>query len=339
MSQTATITANTFQLADPEKWDHYIKHRPQYPDSMFEKWLAYHGENEPLQAVLDLGTGGGVGAQAFLRALTKIRGTNSVKTMYLTEPGAANIEAARRNLTTRHFPGTTFKFHHGPGEELNPDIAPRSLDLVMACECLHFTDIEPVMNNIASYLRPGGTFVTIVYHAIPRILNNDRARALQKELGRAWREELERRSFLFDLQKQLQAAMGLDFVPLDDERHWRADSVVRWYCNVSNREWAFEEMARDVNPEDLARHQPRRCARLEKDGGPEKEEVVTDLAGWGMQGVTVDKLRDIYAARQPGTLDDFPEMPEWKALAAEIEKGGGTVDLEVPAMMVLAKRK
>lgn len=336
MSQTATIT-NTFQLADPEKWDQYIKHRPQYPDSMFEKWLAYHGENEPLQAVLDLGTGGGVGAQAFLRALTKLRGANSVKTMYLTEPGAANIEAARRNLTTRRFPGTTFQFHHGPGEQPNPDIAPRSLDLVMACECLHFTDIEPVMDNIASYLRPGGTFVSVVYYAVPRIRNNDRARALQQQLGQAWRTEIERKGILFALPKRLQTAMGLDFVPLD-ARLWREDSVVRWYCNVTNREWAFEEHVEDLSPEELARQGPRRCARLEKDGGPEKEEVVTDLEGWGMQGVTADKMRQIYAARQPGMLDDFPDMPEWKALAAEIERGG-TVDLVVPAMMILAKRK
>lgn len=339
MSQTSTIAdISTFQLSDPEKWNHYIRHRPQYPESMFEKWLAYHGENEPLEAVHDLGTGGGVGALAFLNAISKIRGSNPVKTMYLSEPGAENLEAARRNLTSGRFPGVTFKFHRGPGEEPNPDIAPQSLDMVMACECLHFTDIEPTMANIASYLRPGGTFVTIMYLAIPRILNNPSARDLQKKFESKWRVETVRRGNVFDLRKRLQAATALDFVPMDTNL-WQEGSVVRWFCNVPNREWAFEELIWDMSPEEIETYKPKRGAHFEKDGGTEKEEVVTDRENWGLRGVTVDKMRDIYAARQPGALDNFPELPEWKALVEEMERVGGKVDVEVPALMILAKRR
>lgn len=304
---------------------------------MFEKWLAYHGENEPLEKVLDLGTGGGVGAIAFLKAVTRNRGANPVKEMYLTEPGAANIEAARRNLTPQHFPGVSFKFHHGPGEEPNPHITPRSLDMVMACECLHWTEIEPVMTNIASYLRPGGTFVTIVYLAVPRVIGNDHVRELQKKAEYAWRAETQRRGNVFPIRKRLQTAMGLDFVPLD-KALWQEGSVVRWYCNVPNREWAFEELTWDLSQEELEKYKPKRWAHLEKDGGSEKEEVVADRENWGSKRVTADKMRDIYAARQPGALDDFCELPEWKTLAKEIDRAGG-VDFEVPAMMILAKRK
>lgn len=345
MSQTATVAEyDTFSLAAPECWDHYIQYRPKYPDSMFAKWLAYHGEDEPLEAVHDLGTGGGVGAQAFLRALPRLRkdGANPVRTMYLSDPSEANLAAAWRNLTTDQFPGTTFQFHQGPGEEPNPDIAPGSLDLVMACECLHFTDIEPVMHNVARYLRPGGTFATIIYYAIPPILHNERARALQCDFERAWRDAMVERGHDFATRHRLQIAMGLDFVPLDQPQgYWQEGSVVRWYCNVADRAWPFDDLVQDLDADARARHAPRRCTHFERDGGTEKEEVVTDLQDWGMRGVTPAQMRELYAARQPGAYDDFyREMPEWKALEAEIARApGGTVDVVVPAMMVMAKRK
>lgn len=339
MSQTATVeSVATFQLTDPEEWKHYIKYRHQYPVSMFERWLAYHGEGEPLESVHDLGTGGGVGALAFLEALPKIRGANPVRTMYLSDPGAANIEAARQNLTAERFPGVAVRFHHGPGEAPNPDIAPGSLDLCMACECLHWTDIEPVMANIARALRPGGTFATVIYLAVPRILHHDHLRALQRRLEVAWRAETARRGHNSPPRKRLQAAMALDFVPLDTGL-WQAGSVVRWYCNIHNREWPFEELTWNFTPEELERYRPTRHVHFERDGGTEKEEVVTDQETWGLKGLTVDQLRDKYSARQPGALDDFTELPEWKALVEGIEKVGGIVDVEVPALMILAKRK
>lgn len=340
MSET-TVTENMsiFHLSNPDKWDHYLKYRPQYPDSMFEKWFAYHGENEPLEAVHDLGAGGGVSALAFLNALPKIRGAPSpVKTMYLSDPGAVNLDAARRNLTSQRFPGVAFHFHQGPGEELNPDIAPGSLDLVMACECLHFTKIEPTMKNIASYLRPGGTFATIMYLATPRILNNDRVLARQREFEIMWRAETTRRGKGIHLPSRLQAGMGLDFIPLD-KALWQEGSVVRWYCNIANREWPFQDLICELSPEAIDKYKPTRRIHLEKDGGTEKEEEETDLESWGMKDITVEQMRGIYAAWQPGALDDFPELPEWKAFVEEIERAGGKVDAEVPAMMILAKRK
>lgn len=339
MSQTATKTnADAFHLSDEGQWDHYNKNRPRYPDSMFRRWLTYHGTDEPLEKVHDLGTGGGTGALAFLDALPRIRGSNPIKTYYLSDPGENNINAARRNLTSERFPGTKFIFHHGPGEEPNPNIAPGSLDFVMACECLHWTDIEPTMRNMAASLRPGGTFASVLYESVPRITSDAAARRAQVEVDRAWRAGGAKSGWRPHLSKRLQAAMGLDFVPLEADL-WREGSVVRWYCNVTDREWSTREMIADLSAEQFEANRPPRRARFEKDGGTEKEEVTTDLVDWGRQGLTVKDLRDLYHARMPGLYDELFETDVWAKLVRAVEAAGGTVDGHIPAMMVLAKRK
>lgn len=341
MSATTTTTASElyeYHLSTTDQWDQYIEHRPPYPDSMFEKWLAFHGENEPLSAVHDLGTGGGVGTLAFLKALPRLRGTNPIQNMYLSDPGVVNIEAARRNLTPQRFPGVSFHFHQGAGEHGNPDIAPGSLDMVMACECLHWTEIEPTMAHIARSLRPGGTFAGVLYLAIPRLTSSAQAAQRQQAFERAWRTIATRRGTLWSVYHTLQACMGLDFVPLDREL-WADRPRLRWYCNVTNREWPMEELMCIYSRETIEQNRPKNWAVVDKEAGLGTEEVVTDRDNWGMRDMTAEKLKQIYLARQPGAFDDFTDLPEWKALEEEIDRLGGKVDGEVPAVMVLAKKK
>ncbi|CAN8099650.1 unnamed protein product [Discula destructiva] len=347
MSQTTANTLATFHLADGDKWDTYIKQRPGYPDSMFQRWLDYHGKDNKLESIYDLGTGGGVGAMALLKALPRLHrhdpANSSLKTLHLSDPGEANIAAARHNLTPTRFPGINFTFHRGPGEEPNPNIAPGTLDMVMACECLHWTRIEPTMRNIAASLRPGGTFAAILYNATPRIIGdgdgdgNPAARQAQLAVERLWQRTLDARGAQTDVRARLQCANGLDFVPMDPAV-WERGSVVRWYCAVRNREWAFEELLLGLAEEEIAAGRPRVWA----DFGPgrEVEEVVEqDLVDWGRRGVGVAELRAWQAARRPGAFDDVFETGEWKLLERAVEEGGGRCDVEIPALMILGKKK
>lgn len=340
MSNTSTNNLNTFQLEDEDQWDTYLKHRPQYPDSMFKRWLEYHGKDNKLEAVHDLGTGGGVGALAFLKALPRLRGPAGIpiKTFHLSDPGAANIAAAARNLTAARFPGINFTFHHGPGEKPNPNIAPGSLDMVMACECLQWTPIEETMKQIAASLRPGGTFATVLYLSEPRILGNPAARKAQFDVERVWRETLvERKSLVWPVKLRLQAANGLDFVRMDPEV-WEKGSVVRWYCNVRNREWAFDELLSGFSEEEIAANRPPTWADFGE--GKEREEIVeSDMEDWGRRGVGIKEMEEYMIARMPGAFDDVVETKEWKALERAMEEGGGKCDVEIPVLMILGKKK
>lgn len=343
MSKTATDTMYAFHLVDEGQWETYIKHRPGYPDSMFRRWLDHHGRNNKLEAVHDLGTGGGVGTIAFLKSLPRILGEVPIKTFHLSDPGEANISAARRNLTSVQFPGVNsvqfpgvnFTFHQGPAEEMNPNIAPGTLDMVMACECLHWTSIEPTMRNVAASLRPGGTFATILYLPVPRVRGNPAAVEAQHALERLWRRELDARGVVSPPRSRLQMANGLDYVPMDPEV-WEPGSVVRWYCNVRNREWVNEELMAGISEEDVAAYRPP----LKADFGREREEVVMeDLDDWGRRGVGAQELRNYMDARMPGVFDDILESDEWSDLVTAIERQGGRCDVEIPAVMIMARKK
>ncbi|KAJ4413925.1 hypothetical protein N0V82_008230 [Gnomoniopsis sp. IMI 355080] len=343
MSQTATNTLATFQLVDEDRWDTYIKHRPGYPDSMFQRWLDYHGANNNLESIHDLGTGGGVGPLALLQALPRLRGdscgggnnTPIIKMVHLSDPGAANIAAAGRNLTSTRFPGVHFTFHRGRGEDPNPNVGPGTLDMVTAYECLHWTDIEPTMRNVAAYLRPGGTFAAVHYYAVPRIVNNPTARQAQLDMEVLYSRTLAERGARMDTKLRLQVATGLDFVPMDPDV-WQG--VVRRYVNVRNREWICDEMllGSGLTEAEISARAPRRWM----DFAREKEEVVEqDWEDWGRRGVGVQELREYQAGRMPGVFDDFAETAEWKALERAVDEGGGRVDVEIPMTMILARKK
>lgn len=157
---------------ETDAWDHYAKYRPSYPAAMWTAWLAYH--QGPLDTVLDVGTGNGIGAAGLL-AVARAQGRH-VRRVCLSDPNADNLAAARKALTPARFPGTEFLFHRGPAEDPFPGLAPRSVDMLLSCASIHWMDIDAAMATFAATLRAGGTFGAVVYPqptVLPRSSSND----------------------------------------------------------------------------------------------------------------------------------------------------------------------
>lgn len=159
---TATGDDHSFSLGQ-DTWESYLVYRPPYPESTWKLWLDYH--RGPLNAIHDLGTGCGVGAAGFLDAARAAHGGKQpVRRAFFSDPNASNV-ATTRELVTRaapvRYPGVEFAFHQQPGEA--SFLPEGSLDLVMACECLHWTEIDECVASVHASLRPGGTFAAVLY--------------------------------------------------------------------------------------------------------------------------------------------------------------------------------
>lgn len=151
MSTTNPPDKKAFPFAlQKDVWKHYLQSRPSYPDSLWHQWIEYH--QGPLITAHELGTGCGIGAAGLLAA-SHTRG-HPIKHMILSDPSESNVITAKELLKAEDYPGTRLSFHQKTGED--SFLEPGSVDMVIACECLHFTDIERAISSIHASLRPGG---------------------------------------------------------------------------------------------------------------------------------------------------------------------------------------
>lgn len=310
-------------------WDNYMKYRPNYPDSMWNEWLDYH--RGPLATAHDLGTGCGIGAAKLLTA-ARARG-QPIKNMILSDPTDTNIQTTKDFLVGQnHFAGTEFTFHQQPGE--NQFLPPGSVDLVIACECLHWTEIDKAIAAMHASLRPGGT-AAAVFYALPslRILNNDAAQAAWAKIAaeRAAKREAEPRILSPRVQPR-QLGMGLNFVPMD-KALW--EDVVRTWINFPNgkTEWS------SLNPEHAALN-PKSWAQAPSMIDPKTDTLrwVDDHDGWGLRECTIEEIKGILS-----TMIMFADIPmdgeAWKELESAVKEGGGTVHVVWPATTLLGRKK
>lgn len=105
-------------------------------------------------AVLEVGSGGGLLAEEFVRMGCEVTGV---------DPSAGSVEAARTHADAT---GLDIRYVVARGEELPfPDA---SFDLVLCCDVLeHVDDVELVLAEAARVLRPGGAYL---YDTVNRTL-------------------------------------------------------------------------------------------------------------------------------------------------------------------------
>ena len=121
----------------------------------------------------DVGVGCGVGASCLPTTL-EARGESS-EHITLPDPTATNLSVAANALNSATYSQTTFAFKQVNGEE--EFLEPGTLDMISACESLHWTDAPVALKNVYTCLRTGGTFAAVFYHIYPSIRDNARARA------------------------------------------------------------------------------------------------------------------------------------------------------------------
>lgn len=327
MSTTNSQDKTAFPFAlNVDVWKHYLQNRPSYPDSLWHDWIEYH--QGPLNTAHELGTGCGIGAASLL-AVSNARGT-PIKHMILSDPSESNIITAKELLKADDYPGTSLSFHQKTGED--SFLEPGSVDMVIACECLHFTDAERAMASIHASLRPGGTAASVFYGVLnAHIRDNGRADAAWKAFGQAHFRRVAEDNIQTVLAriKVSQVGLGLNFVPLDREL-WR--DVRRVFVNIpeGQAEWPMEVgMPEGARPKGRSRVDP------EYDG----LEWRSDPDGWAIRGCTTERIKEMMVSMLLQYGDKDWASDEWREFEAAVSEGGGTFHFVFPATMIMARKK
>ena len=313
-------------IMSPAFWDQYLKYRPHYPQSMFHDWLDFH--QGPLDSVHDLGTGCGIGAQC-LMAAAEARG-EPVKRVYLSDPGATNLNVAAQALNNLTHPDTIFNFQQAKGED--EFLEPSSIDMVTACESMHWTDAPVATKNILNSLRPGGTFAAVFYHVYPTIRNNARAEqafrlAMEEHYSRCAKENL-----LDDNWRKghLHASTGLDYMDLSPHK-W--EDVRRIYVNTKDygNVWPW--------PHTVELLGPKPASKVDFLSGNETRKCEENWNDWQMEDCTLDWLRESMISLHSAFDEATFSSAAWKELEAAASDTGGLLHITFPVTILLARKK
>lgn len=313
-------------------WDHYVTYRPAYPESMWKTWLEY--QQGPLDSLLDVGTGGGVGA-ASLVEVARANGT-PIKKLYLSDPGENNLIAAKKNFGSaqQYAAGMDVSYHRGPAEEAFPGLAPGSVDMIIACASIHWTDIDVAIRVAAETLRPGGTFAAVVYPQ-PTIRGDETAAealaAVFEQRRRFQDTETDKEETIRSIRSRAyrNLSIGLDYVPFDPTL-W--EGVHRRTANLPrDGKWPLRDStwARYGEPQSAVSR------------GEEVESVDED-DWWTRKGYTTEQLKEFFQTLgyEPFVMDGrLWETEAFRRFEEVVKERGGTFELVWPVSTVLARRK
>lgn len=320
--QEYEVEPTAFSLP-PNVWDHYIKHRPRYPSSVWNTWLDYH--KGPLATAHEVGTGCGIGA-ANLMSAAKAR-NQPIQQIILSDPAESNVRTTRDLLQRENqFPDTTFTFYQKAGED--SFLASGSVDMVIACECLHWMDIRKAVASIHASLRPGGTFAG-VHYAVPtlRIIDNKEAtEALQRIVQTQRTKQSTSAAFNNRSANMPQFGMGLNFVPLDKSL-W--EDVVRTWYNVPDGQASLPIWS-------IRAGTPRAPSMV--DAETETLRWVQDEDGWGMKNCTLDHIKGMLATTYY-TDEEIFEGAMWKEFEDAIRQQGDSFQVAYFATTFVARKK
>lgn len=334
---TTTTSTNTKKARDAfglplEEWERYLQFRPPYPDSQWKLWVEYH--KGALDVVHEVGTGCGIGMAGFLKVAQDTKG-QPIRRAILSDPTDSNIAASKALIAKRGFPGTEFEYHQFGAE--GRFLEPNSVDLVMACECLHFTQIEEALARMHESLRAGGTMAAAFYDCFtasikdsPRVEKAYHALLADMLVGVVERRlkaahEVEDMGRYKNFPK---VGSGLNWVAFDPEQ-WV--DVERVFVNIPDglREWPYNEGLKNIwvgNENHM-------------NEAVEKLQWVQDREGWGMKKATVDWVKGLL-----GTLDikiepSFWEGSKWLEFVDATNEVGGSFEATFPAAYVMARKK
>lgn len=142
--------------AESFDWIEYIKYRPAYPSTFFNRLYEEHARNlNTFETINDQGSGPGIAAERLAEKFQKV---------IVSEPNAEYVKFAEKRLAgLEKFPQDKFTFlQEGCEKSSLPDA---SLDCVTVCEALHWAHIETSMKEFARILKPGGTLG--IFHYAP----------------------------------------------------------------------------------------------------------------------------------------------------------------------------
>ena len=174
------LHSNTWLMASQSfgSKDHaqlYAKHRPSYPDAMFEEIFKYCTSEKPHETSLDLavdvGCGSGQSTRPFCRYFRHVIGTDVSEQQIKSAIAKTNEFSIDKEKS--------IEFKACPSEDLS-FLENDSADLVTAAQAFQWFNFDLFNAEVRRVLKPGGTFAAFGYGI--NVLDDPEANKLQNEV-------------------------------------------------------------------------------------------------------------------------------------------------------------
>ncbi|PVH78464.1 S-adenosyl-L-methionine-dependent methyltransferase [Cadophora sp. DSE1049] len=215
-------------------WDNYIRYRPAYPSSFWNRIYSYHDSHSGQYGVAhDVGSGAAIASQDL---------APSFQHVIVSDPNDSYTNIASERLISQFDgPKQKFTFLQEKGESSSVESA--SVDLLAVCEAIHWMDIDLAMEEFARQVKPGGT-LAISHYGRPIMIDNPRAQEIWDRMFDVWGE----RNFYRDevhTRTIRNGVTGLDVVRFSPQ-YW--ESVRRIWINTCGKEDAFSMSVKHTDP-------------------------------------------------------------------------------------------
>ncbi|KAI0152450.1 S-adenosyl-L-methionine-dependent methyltransferase [Hypoxylon sp. NC0597] len=152
-------------------WSNYLVYRPIYPTSFFERIYHYHAQKPGASWSIahDVGAGCGIVSRTLAARFGSV---------IVSDPNDGYVTLARKLLVEEALlPESKFKFLQEPAEKSSVESG--TVDLITACECLHWTTPDAAIKEFNRELKAGGT-LAVTYYSRPLIEGSERAQEAWK---------------------------------------------------------------------------------------------------------------------------------------------------------------
>ncbi|KAI1762924.1 S-adenosyl-L-methionine-dependent methyltransferase [Hypoxylon sp. FL1150] len=213
-----------YSISQGVNWSDYIASRPVYPTSFFERIYSYHAQKPGAAWSIahDVGAGCGIVSSTLASRFDNV---------VVSDPNDGYAALARKLLVEEALlPESRFRFLQETAEDSSLESG--TVDLITACECIHWTTPDASIKEFSRELKAGGT-LAITYYTRPLIDGHERA-------GKAWLAlwvafSQISKGGLYDKAYYI-ANNGLDTLEFPEEE-W--ESVKRVYINAHGTLEAF----------------------------------------------------------------------------------------------------
>ncbi|KAI0410984.1 hypothetical protein F5X98DRAFT_368404 [Xylaria grammica] len=191
-------------------WSTYAACRPVYPPSFFQRIYAYHGA-KPQAAwsqAHDVGTGTGIVSAGLAGKFDRV---------VMSDPNDGYAALGYKIMVDElGIPAAKLAFLQEGAEKSS--VVSGSVDLVTACEMIHWTDTGAAVDEFHRQLKAGGT-VVIAYYSRPRIVGNAAAQRVLRGIFGVYAEKIGALGVLYDRGLRI-VNSGLENVELPGAK-WR----------------------------------------------------------------------------------------------------------------------